>query len=269
MMIIHNNFRHFSALKGLVCFALIAIPFLSACDRELGAPPKFNIEDQQQYFPLFIGHSITYQCDSIVYDFEISGSTLKIASTTFIQERTTDTLLDNTGQLTYTIERYERKAETDPWLLTKIWLARQDNTQAIRIEDNLTFIRLIYPMDRRSEWDGNVLIDANREIEIAGERMRPFVNWRYEVDSIDIAQQIGAFAFDSVLVITEVDETNVIERRLSRSKYAKGKGLVWREQWILDSQYCNAVPAPTDCETKPWDQKAERGYILRQVIVEQ
>jgi hypothetical protein len=63
-----------------------------------------------------------------------------------------------------------------------------------------------------------------------------------------------------------VDETNAIERRLSRVKYAKHIGVVYRELWILDSQYCNQIPAPADCLTKPWVEKAEKGYILRQVI---
>jgi hypothetical protein len=42
---------------------------------------------------------------------------------------------------------------------------------------------------------------------------------------------------------------------------------VKREQWILDSQYCNQTPAPADCATRPWELKAEKGYILRQVVL--
>ncbi len=98
--------------------------------------------------------------------------------------------------------------------------------------------------------------------------MRPFTNWHYEVDSIDIPSQIGAFAFDSVLVVTEADDNNVIERRFSRVKYAKHVGVVWREQLILDSQYCNQTPPPVDCVSKPWTEKAEKGYTLRQVVLE-
>ena len=123
-------------------------------------------------------------------------------------------------------------------------------------------------MDSRSNWDGNLWIDKEREIEIAGERIRPFKNWDYSVDSIDVICQIGQFTFDSTLVITEADDNNVIERRFSRAWYAKHIGLVKKEQWILDSQYCNQIPIPTDCTSIPWEQKAEKGYILRQVVLE-
>jgi hypothetical protein len=251
----------------LVMGLLIGLSHLGCGGRTTGEPDPFDLAAQQRYFPLRIGQVVDYQCDSVVYDFAVGGGIARDSSTTWVREVVSDSLRDLTGALVWSIERYERRSDTTEWQLARIWTASLTATQAIRTEENLRFLRLIFPMDRRSEWDGNRWIDSNREIEVAGERMRPFANWRYEVDSIDIAQRIGAFEFDSVLVVTEVDETNVIERRLSRSKYATGVGLVWREQWILDSQYCNQTPPPTDCETRPWLEKAERGYVLRQTVV--
>ena len=78
---------------------------------------------------------------------------------------------------------------------------------------------------------------------------------------------VGDFSFDSTLIITEANYTDLIERRYSRAWYAKHVGLVQREQWILDSQYCAQTPTPADCQTRPWDLKAEKGYILRQVVI--
>lgn len=206
--------------------------------------------------------------DSIVYDFAPGGGIIRDSSHRLVREVVTDTLRDNTGQLLYSIEHFERPDDTSAWTLRFVCSEARTGTQAIRTENNLRFLKLIFPFDRFSAWDGNLWIDEYREIEIAGERIRPFVNWRYEVDSLDIPAQIGDFAFDSLLVVTEVDETNAIERRLSRVRYAKNIGMVWREQWILDSQYCNQIPAPVDCLNKPWFDKAEKGYILRQVITD-
>lgn len=214
-----------------------------------------------------MGKYIEYAADSIVYDFAPGGGTVRDSSRTYIKEIIADTLRDNTGQLLYAIERYERRSDTLPWQLRQVGSAARTATQAIRTENNLRFLKLVFPFDSRSAWNGNLWIDQYREIEIAGERIRPFVNWAYEIDSINIPGQIGTFAFDSLLVVTEVDENNAIERRLSRVKYAKNTGLVWREQWILDSQYCNQAPPPADCLTKPWVEKAETGFILRQVVI--
>lgn len=242
--------------------------FFCACGERQTAQLPLVVAAQYAYFPLAIGQYVVYQVDSIVYDFAPSGGTVRDSSRTFVRETVTDTLRDQTGQLLYRIERSERRSPSEPWALRRIETAARSASQAIRQENNFRFLRLIFPMDRRSEWDGNLWIDETREIEIAGERMRPFANWRYEVDSIDVAASVGAFTFDSTLLVTEADETNIIERRLSQARYAKHVGLVWREQWILDSQYCNQTPPPADCDTRPWALKAEKGYILRQVVLE-
>lgn len=230
----------------------------------LYTPP--NLADQQAYYPLEIGRFTEYRIDSIIYDFAPDGGTLRDSSQSFVREEVVDTLRDQTGLLLYRIERFERNSDTLPWQFKQVVAAARTNTQAIRTENNLRFLKLVFPFDRFTSWDGNRWIDQYREIEIAGERIRPFVNWNYQIDSLDIPAPIGGFAFDSVLTVTEVDETNAIERRLSRAKYAKNIGLVWREQWILDSQYCNQIPPPADCLSRPWAEKAETGYVLRQVI---
>lgn len=253
-------------LRLFLLIAALAL-IINACGERVILDPEPADESQLAYFPLSIGKYVVYQVDSIIYDFAAGGGTLRDSSRTFVKEVTADTLRDQAGQLLFTIERCERKNDTDPWVLKSITTAARTATQAIRTEDNFRFLKLIFPFDRRSEWDGNIWVDENREIEIAGERMRPFTNWRYEVDSIDVQAVVGPFAFDSTLVVTEADDVNIIEHRYSRVRYAKHVGVVWREQWILDSQYCNQSPPPTDCETRPWELKAEKGYILRQTVI--
>lgn len=254
-------------MRILFPLVVILVAFASCKDRVIDEDFTTDVADQQRYFPLQLQQPVIYQIDSVVYDFGVNGAILVNSSTTFVKEVITDTLRDSQGRLQWKVEQFERTSDTLPWEIKRIWSAEMNGSQAIRTEENLRFLRLVFPMDRRSEWDGNLWIDANREIQIAGERMRPFTGWNYEVDSINIPRQVGTFSFDSTLVITEVDETNIIERRLSRCVYAKNIGLVWKEQWILDSQYCNQSPPPADCETKPWEQKAERGYLYRQKVI--
>ena len=243
--------------------------FFSACTkREIEPPEASDAAAQYPYFPLRVGQYAVYIVDSLVYDFGVAGGTTQLESSTIARETVTDTLRDNLGALVYKIERHERKNDSDPWELVAIKTASRTATQATYTENNLRFLKLIFPMNRRSEWNGNLWIDPEREIEVAGERMRLFSNWRYEVDSINVRAAVGAFVFDSTLLVTEMADSNIIEKRLSRARYAKGVGLVWREQWLLDSQYCNQTPPPSDCASKPWTEKAEKGYILRQRIIE-
>lgn len=252
---------------GLLAAWTVVLCTTIGCDRHQLLPGEPFDETQYDYFPLQIGKYRAYQVDSIVYDFEPGGGGVLDTSRIFVKEVVADTLRDNQGNLLFAIERYERAHESEPWVYKSTGTASRNKYQAIQTEDNWRFLKLVFPMDRRSEWDGNIWIDVNREIEIAGERIRPFINWSYEVDSIDVQAVVGTFVLDSTLMVTEADDVNIIERRFSRVRYAKHIGLVWREQWILDSQYCNQVPIPADCETRPWEIKAEKGFILRQTII--
>lgn len=249
-------------------FTGVLLLVLTACkDRQILDPDLFDAT-QLDYYPLQLGHYVVYRVDSVVYDPAPGGGTLQHQSTTYVKEVVTDSLPVVQGAQPYIIEHFERKSQADPWVLHFVCTATRSTGQAVRTEQNFRFLKMVFPMDKRSAWDGNLWIDENREIEIAGERMRPFIHWGYEVDSIDVPSLIGGFSFDSTLVITEADDNNVIERRFSRAWYAKHVGLVQREQWILDSQYCNQLPPPADCDTRPWELKAEKGYMLRQVVLE-
>jgi hypothetical protein len=239
----------------------------SACGDRVTLPVKNLEAEQYAYFPLEIGKYVEYVADSIVYDFS-PGGTVQDTSRTWVRLVVSDTFLNQTGDQVYLIERYERKDPVNPWEIKQIDAAVRTEQQALYTENNQRFLKMVFPMDKRSFWNGNIFIDVFQEIEIAGERIRPFANWEYEVDSIDVPSKYGAFSFDSTLVITEADETNIIERRYSKAVYAKHIGLVAREQWILDSQYCNQNPSPADCTTRPWEIKAEKGYILRQSIID-
>lgn len=258
------------------CNSIMRAPYLIfiliiscfACGKHEIILPEPTDVTQSDYFPLQLGKYVIYQTDSILYDIAPGGSTLRDTVSAQIKEQISDTLRDNTGALVYRIERYERRQNSDPWVFLDAFTAGRNAGQAFRNEQNWRYLKLIFPMNVHTEWDGNLWIDKQREIEFAGERMRPFSNWHYKVDSLDIPARAGAFSFDSTLLITEADDNNIFERRLSRVRYAKHIGVVWREQWILDSQYCNQAPTPTDCETIPWDLKGQKGYILRQFILE-
>ncbi|MEQ1744167.1 MAG: hypothetical protein ABMA02_01990 [Saprospiraceae bacterium] len=247
---------------------LFFLALLGACS-EPPEPPfvSTDLEAQRAYFPLEIGKFAEYRIDSIVFDFGTGGSTMRDTTSYLVREEITDTIRDITGILVFLVQRSERLTDSLPWAVKQVWSASRTPMQAIRTENNLRFLRLVFPFDEYTRWNGNLWIDQYQEIEIAGERIRPFVNWDYQVDDFDFSAQIGAFAFDSILVVTEVDETNAIEHRLSRAWYAKNIGLVKREQWILDSQYCNQIPAPADCLTKPWEEKAQKGYIVNQLLL--
>jgi hypothetical protein len=230
-------------------------------------PPGPDLAAAHAYFPLQTGRFIEYAVDSLLFDFAPGGGTQRDSVRVYLREQVGEPFPDAEGALRFPIERYERSQPTDAWTLKNVWSATRTAAQATRTEDNLRFLRLVFPLDRTTRWDGNRWIDESLELIVAGERIRPFGNWSYQVEALDAPGAVGAFVFDSLLTVTEADYANALERRWSEAQYAKNIGLVRREQWILDSQYCNNNPPPADCATKPWLEKAEKGFVVRQLAL--
>jgi hypothetical protein len=244
----------------ILCVAVLVCCMCSKRETDLFPDQSY----QTQYMPLNIGQVLEYQLDSILFDFDTLNMRRLDTISLHIREEVIDTFSSAAGT-EYKIVRSERQPN-GAWLPVHTFTAGKDTQKAWRSENHFRLLKMPFPMTLRSRWNGLTWIDTDTELEIRGQLMRPFTSWEFEVDSIDIPRTYGALSFDSTLQITEADNTNAIEKRFSRVVYALHIGVVYKEQWILDSQYCNQNPPPTDCETLPWEQKGERGYILKQVI---
>jgi hypothetical protein len=220
-----------------------------------------------EYFPLEIGRSITYQVDSIVFDSDGQGGFFQDSMRYFLKETFADTFRDAAGNLTFRLERFVRPNADSAWQLQQVWSAQRIDNQSIRTENNLRFLKLIHPIDRRSEWDGTVYLDKNQLIEIAGEPLDLFKGWFSEVDSIDKPRTVGSFTFDSTLVMREADYDDKVDRRFSKEIYAKNVGSVFKELVLLHSK-CADEGDLAPCDGKPWREIAGKGFILRMVAIE-
>jgi hypothetical protein len=121
---------------------------------------------------------------------------------------------------------------------------------------------MVFPLQKGQKWNPTILFDPAIVVEIAGERMEIFKNWSSKTLQINQPERIGNFDFPQVLAISHAAEDNLIELRQVTEKYARGVGLVYREAKILDTQCIEP------CRGKSWEDKAERGFICRQVVLE-
>ncbi len=239
---------------------MLTILAFSAC-KEGNVVEEFDEQDKgYDYFPLIVGKYMEYQVDSIVYDFTPDGG-ITLESTTFIREEIVDTILDNSERILYVVERFERKNNAEDWLISDVWTAYADGQRVERTEENLRFIKMIFPVVVNSTWNGNMFIDESLIIPIAGEGMEIFKGWSYEVLSVGEQETVGNEIFPDVTTISQANTENLIELRESTEKYARGIGLVYREMRILDTQCGGQL---VDCDGLTWEQKAEKGFILRQ-----
>ncbi|MEO7174256.1 MAG: hypothetical protein ABIV51_00510, partial [Saprospiraceae bacterium] len=150
------------------------------------------------------------------------------------------------------------------WQSVRIWTASLRGAEAIRHEENLDFVKMTFPLHKNDDWNGNKYFPENIQISIHEELLEVYKYWHYFVESLDKQEAVGDFSFERTMTIEQVDEDNLLERRFSIEKYAFGIGLVFKEQVILDSQ-CSGNPI--DCIDMSWEDKADKGFILRQTII--
>lgn len=241
---------------------LLSVVLLSFFVASCGKNETETLPDlAKDYFPLQIGKTLTYDIDTVFYDPQ-PGNTVKIDTFRWqIKEVFVDTFKDATGLLTYKIERSERRrGDTSKYEVRKIFTTALSENEVLRTEDNLKFIKMPRFLGEKTTWDGNVYCDQSLIIEVAGERMGLFSKkWNYEVLTLGKAEKVGTKDFTDILTIRAQSDTRILtEKRYNLEKYAKGIGLVYKEQHILDTQKLDANTA--------WEKKAERGYIVKQTI---
>ena len=186
------------------------------------------------YAPVNIGHSVTYDVDSISYSFTQGGS--QRADTTYFQikEVVMDTFYDFGGQLHYGIAVYRRYDTTQAYPLSyQSWQWTRTSTTFQSSENDLNFIKLTFPPITGNTWQGNQYLPANDTI---ADTYQVYANWTYTYTSVNVPNTINGHHFDSTVVVTDVNNQNLISDVQCIETYALHVGLVYKQWEAIDKQ---------------------------------
>ena len=224
---------------------LAVTALLQSCKRE--PPPA--VDYKYNYFPLTIGHTVEYYVDSVLYNPLFAGGKKNVSWQ--VKEVVESEFKDNAGRDAFRIERYIRPNDSAQWTISNVWYAVLEQTRAERVEENLRFIRMVFPPKSGTKWNGNIYIPTSDTFEF-------YHNWSYTYTAVDEPTTLNGFTFDSSCTVIEVaDSSSLIDMRYSKAIYAKHVGLIYKD--LYDLRYQDTIPAPPG----PWEQKANRGYITR------
>ena len=260
-MLIYVTFllKSISLKSTLHTLILLSLTILLGWNCEKSETEEINVYQGKEYFPLEIGKYLEYEMDSIIFDTTAVGVIIDTVEL-LVREEITETFEDLLGRTNYRVERSERSTTSDPWVIKSIYAALITENQAQRVEDNFRFVKMIFPLRDGEIWDGNQFIDPQTIITVAGETVEMYKDWQYEVEDVHRIDLFNAMPFDSVTTVYQANSENLIEYRFSMEKYATGVGLIYREMWILDTQCIS------DCLGQSWEEKAQKGFIIRQTI---
>ncbi len=196
---------------------------ISGCKPET---PFVPADLEYEYFPLEVGRTLVYTVDSVTYDDFFDP--VKVDSVSLQQrELYESTYLDNEDRESYRIEVHQRKADSLPWKPSHTYAANLTQSTAQRVEDNLRFIKLLFPPTKGKVWKGNAYIDAADDLAY-------LKDWEYEIVSSGEPYSVNGVSYPNTVSVLQIDELNAIEQRYGFEVYAKDVGLIYQKLIKLD-----------------------------------
>jgi len=205
---------------GLILIATIILVSCSKKKEEDYVEPYLG----HDYAALEVGKYVVYDVDSFFYD-DFNGM---IDSSFYqIKEVIDSEFTDLEGDEAFKIIRYRKESDTTGWVLIDVWQSKLTTTNFQKVEENVRFVKLIFPINKNDTWNGNSL--NNNESE------------EYDYTAVDQAETIGGNALSNVLTVLQFEEINLIEEKTFTEKYAKGIGLVYKKSVDLTKEYNTAT----------------------------
>ena len=235
-------------------FFLFSLFLLISCSKETEVIDKNNFG--YEYFPIQTGKTWTYRSDSIVI---MGGGTRRDTQRSFILEQLGSVFKDEFGNDYYKLFRFFRRTTLDPWTNLNSWKVYMDDTKVVRVEENLHFIKMVFPIDKGIRWDGNALIDKDTRVEVGGESIQAYKNWKHKIEDTKLSYSFLNQTVEAIKV-NLVSDSSIIDYRKVTEYYGKNIGLLRKEMSILDSD--GNKPSET------WDKKAQKGFIHTLTLIE-
>lgn len=188
----------------------------------LGCSPAGPVPDSlgYAYFPLETGAFFLYDVTEKQLTLTGTPTTTQYQLREVVRER----FEDATGQPAYRLERYRRGTAAQPWRIDSVWTARQTPEEAVRTENNLPYVKLIFPLSEGQTWDGNALNGRGPDAYTLRDLHRP--------------QTVGAQRFERTLTVVQQNDSTLVSLDRRTEIYAEAIGLVYRER--TQFFYCNA-----------------------------
>ena len=221
--------------NGCVLILTGMLVFISSCKKDT---PATAIDLGYAYFPDQAGKYVIYDVDSIVYDdFQHDTDIYKF----LIKEKTESIYTDNSGRPTLRIERYKKTYDPNksydsiPWKLKDVWCANLTGSSAEKVEENIRYVKLIFPIEKNKTWNGN-------SFNILSE-------WEYKYTDINMPKAYGVLNFDSTLLVMQKNYQDLIQKHYYTEVYAKNVGMIYKEVFDVHSGTINSLPVENRIES--------------------
>ena len=200
--------------KHLYAAIFLTVLFAGSCKKE-----TVVVDLGYEYFPVEIGKYVVYNVEHILID---SIVLLYDTSRYQLKEFIADEYIDNEGQLTQRIERFQRDHGTLPWVIKDVWASNRLGLSGQRVEENARIVRMAFPVRQSQQWDGNALND---------EKYRPL---KYQ--DIGVPRTVNGFYFENTTTVVTTLEPNLVDTIIDTEIRAKHIGVIYKRYVKTNTQ---------------------------------
>ena len=226
-------------LRQVSVSLIIIIVFIFSCKKENTIK---EVDLQFSYFPLTKGLQRIYKVSDRLIDKDID------LDTTFnydLKEVVDSFYIDIAGEPAWRLVRFKRADSTKQWTLIDVWENQIVNNQALGVEENQRFVKVVFPPKSGDTWNGN-----------AYNTLMPKT---FIITEIDKNKVINGLSFDSVLTVYHDRSETMINKYNTFEQYAVNVGLI--NKTIISIDYALIIPGV------PIEQRISRGRLYYQTII--
>lgn len=210
-------------LKVKLFFSFIIAIGMVSCKEDVQTLPFMGYD----YFPDSVGHYVIYRVDSIWTDDAFNRKDTFLFK---LKERIESKFIDDEGRPSQRLERFKRDLDSMPFLFSNIsdvWFATRTATRAEKVEENVRYVKLIFPVNNDETWNGNAF---NTEEDFG-------IDYKFMNVNEPFTDTLTGIAFDSTVTVLQIERILPVSLSLySLEVYANNIGLVYKHFYSLDKQ---------------------------------
>lgn len=198
-------------MRKIVGYGFLVLWLFASCTSQ-DDPKTLASELGYDYVPMGLGKAWIYQVDSTVYS-QIHGD----PDTTYHYQL--KVVMDGSwtnaaGEPGWRIRRMVRDSDSAAWVNADIWGWVQTKKAFQATEENLMYVKLIFPFQSGQSWNGNQY-----------NALKP---WNYHYENIGQPMTVGGKSYPKTTTVVQADDSNFVYRTFAREIYAQNVGMIYK-----------------------------------------
>ncbi len=201
-------------INGVLFFLLPSVVLIGSYSCKVKSTEPDGAYVGYDYYPLELGRYIVYD----VYDTNYTA--LGRIDSVYQLKEIISGLIQEGNELKYVLHQYfkERSAPHWPSQPDSVWTLVNSSNQLIRTENNISYIKLIFPVKDNITWNGNARNIYDAQL--------------YMMRAVDQTYPVSGLFFNPSLLVQQSNEKSIVNKDVRYEVYARGIGPIKKEYTV-------------------------------------